>query len=93
LETPATPVNREKSFLVTILKGVSTRATPVPTLYAIRYFCEELELAFGSLLQSHELQELLSNREEEKVEIHNCLRRVMRLFQEFLMVDIRGTEY
>ena len=89
LETQVTPKQREKSHLVTFLEGFTTRASPVPTLYAIRFLSGELESALETLLQSHELQELLSQREAEKNEIHECLQRVMHLFQEFLMVDVR----
>jgi hypothetical protein len=83
------PINLEDSLPVTFLEGTTSRATPVPTLYAIRFLCGELESALDTLLQSHELQELLSQREEEKNEIHECLLRVMHRFQEFLMIDVR----
>ncbi|MHA2353230.1 MAG: hypothetical protein ACXABX_08935, partial [Candidatus Thorarchaeota archaeon] len=65
------------------------RAAPVPTLYAIRFFCRELESALDTLVQCQELQNLLSERDREKDEIHECLQRVMLRFQEFLMIDAR----
>ncbi|MHA2081532.1 MAG: hypothetical protein ACW99H_10345 [Candidatus Thorarchaeota archaeon] len=89
MEKPVFPINLEDSLPVTFLEGTTSRATPVPTLYAIRFLCGELESALDTLLQSHELQELLSQREEEKNEIHECLLRVMHRFQEFLMIDVR----
>ncbi len=89
LEIKTTSKQREKSHLVTFLEGFTKRASPVPTLYAIRFLGGELESALDTLLQSPELQELLSRREEEKNEIHECLLRVMQRFQEFLMIDVR----
>ena len=89
LELQTTPKHREKSHLITFLEGFTKRASPVPTLYAIRFLSGELESTLDTLLQSHELQELLSQREEEKNEIHDCLLRVIQRFQEFLMIDAR----
>jgi len=89
LETKVTSQHREKSHLVTFLEGFTKRASPVPTLYAIRFLSGELKSALDTLLQSSELQEILSQRVEEKNEIHESLQRVMHLFQEFLMIDAR----
>ena len=89
LEIQVTPKQREKSHLVTFLEGFTKRASPVPTLYAMRFLSGELESTLDTLLQSPELQEILSQREDEKNEIHECLQRVMHLFQEFLMIDTR----
>lgn len=90
LEKYVTPLNPEESLLpVTFLDGITSRETPVPTLYAIRFFCRELETTLDTLLQSQELQELLSNRTSEKEEIHESLQRVLHRFQEFLMLDAR----
>ncbi len=89
LETTVNSEHHEKSDLVTYLNGHTTRATPVPTLYAIRFHSGELESTLDTLLQSPELQEILSQRDEEKNEIHECLQRVIHLFQEFLMIDAR----
>jgi len=85
LEKPVFSFDLEESLPVTYLGGV----TPVPTLFAIRYFCKELESALDTLIQYQELQELLSDREREKDEIHESLQRVMIRFQEFLMIDAR----
>ena len=89
LETIVTTTDHEKSHLVTYLNGHTTRATPVPTLYAIRHHSSELESALDTLLKSHELQEILIKRGEEKEEIHDCLQRVMQRFQDFLMIAAR----
>lgn len=89
LETPTVHINQEEKLPVSFLEMFNSRATPVPTLYAIRYFCKELESALNVLLQSQELQTLLSQREVEKDWIHDCLLRLVRLFQEFLMIDTR----
>ena len=89
LETQVTSKHHEKSHLVTFLEGFTKRASPVPTLYAIRFLSGELKSTLETLIQSHELQELLSQREEEKEAIHECLLRVMQQFQEFLMIDAR----
>jgi hypothetical protein len=89
LETISTTKKHEKSHLVTLLEGFTKRASPVPTLYAIRFLSAELKSALDTLMQSSELQEILSQRDEEKNEIHECLQRVMHLFQEFLMIDAR----
>ena len=89
LETLVTTTDHEKSHLVTYLNGHTTRATPVPTLYAIRHHSNELESALDTLLKSHELQEILIKRGEEKEEIHDCLQRVMQRFQDFLMIAAR----
>ncbi|MFW9792734.1 MAG: hypothetical protein ACFFEE_00405 [Candidatus Thorarchaeota archaeon] len=89
MESPVFSYNLEESLPVILLEGSSSRAAPVPTLYAIRYFCKELESAFNTLLQSRELQKVLSEREEEKDKIHEHLQRIMLRFQEFLMIDAR----
>ncbi|MHA2027528.1 MAG: hypothetical protein ACW98U_16640 [Candidatus Thorarchaeota archaeon] len=85
MEKPVFSFDLEHPLPVTYLGGV----TPVPTLYAIRLLCKELESALDTLIQFQELQELLSEREGEKDEIHECLQRVMLRFQEFLMIDTR----
>ena len=77
----------EESLPVTFLEGITSRATPVPTLYAIRVFCRELESALDTLLQCEELQEVFSEREKD--EIHERLQRIMLRYQEFLMIDAR----
>ncbi|MHA1951471.1 MAG: hypothetical protein ACXAAO_10250 [Candidatus Thorarchaeota archaeon] len=82
-------LNPEETLPLTFLEGITSRPTPVPTLFAIRFFCGELESALETLLQSQELQDLLSDREGEKDEIHECLQRAMFRFQEFLMKDAR----
>ena len=89
LVTNMTPAQRKKSHLVTFLDGLTARSTPVPTLYAIRFHSRELESALDTLLRSHEVQEILIQRGEEKDEIHDCLLRVMQRFQEFLMIAAR----
>ena len=89
MEAHVPPLTQKESLLVTYLKGITSRETPVPTLYALRFFCRELESILDTLLQSQELQEILSTRTEEKEEIHECLQRIMQRFQEFLMLDVR----
>lgn len=89
LETIVNSEHHEKSDLVTYLNGHTTRATPVPTLYAIRFHSRELESALDTLSKSQEAQEILLQRGEEKDEIHDCLLRVMQRFQEFLMIAAR----
>jgi hypothetical protein len=89
LEEPVFSYELDESLPVTIIEGSTSRAAAVPTLYAIRFFCKELELALDTLVQCQELQELLGNRDEEKDEIYECLQRVMQRFQEFLMTDLR----
>lgn len=83
------PLNPEELLPVTFLDGLTSQATPVPTLYAIRFFSRELESAIDTLIQNQELQELLSNRTKEKEDIYECLQRVIHRFQEFLMLDAR----
>ncbi|TFG29428.1 hypothetical protein EU528_09755 [Candidatus Thorarchaeota archaeon] len=82
-------IDSEETLPVIFLDGITSQATPVPTLYAIRFFCRELESAIDVLSQNKKLQELLGLREEEKNEIHEHLQRIMQRFQEFLMVDTR----
>ncbi len=89
MEKPEFSFQLEEKIPVTFLERISSRPTPVPTLHAIRYFCGELESALDILLQSPELQILLSEREEEKDELHKRLQRIMLRFQEFLMIDAR----
>ena len=89
MEAHVPPLTQKESLLVTYFKGITSRDTPVPTLYALRFFCGELESTLDTLLQSQELQEILSTRTEEKEEIHECLQRIMQRFQEFLMLDVR----
>jgi hypothetical protein len=89
LEKPVFSFDLEEFLPVTFLEGITSRATPVPTLYAIGVFCRELESALDTLLQCEELQEVFSEREREKDEISERLQRIMLRFQEFLMVDAR----
>ena len=89
LEKPVFSFDLEELLPVTFLEGITSRATPVPTLYAIRFFCRELESALDTLLQCKELQEVLSERDGEKDEIHDRLQRIILRFQEFLMIDAR----
>ena len=81
--------NLDESLPVTILEGSTSRAAPVPTLYAIRFFCKALESAIDTLIQCQELQNLLSERDKEKDEIYESLQRAIYRFQEFLMIDAR----
>ena len=89
LEEQLISLDPEETLPVIFLNGVTAQATPVPTLYAIRFFCRELESAIEVLSQNERLQELLGLREEEKNEIHEHLQRIMHRFQEFLMLDTR----
>ena len=89
LEERLISVDSEETLPVIFLDGITAQATPVPTLYAIRFFCKELESAINVLSENATLQELLGLRENEKNEIHECLRRIMQRFQEFLMADVR----
>jgi hypothetical protein len=79
----------EETLPVIFLDGITSQAIPVPTLYAIRFYCKELESAISVLSENKKLQELLGLREDEKNEIHEHLRRIMQRFQEFLMIDTR----
>ena len=89
LEEQLVSMDAEETLPVIFLNGITSQATPVPTLYAIRFFCKELEAAISVLSENSKLQELLGLREDEKNEIHEYLRRIMQRFQEFLMVDAR----
>lgn len=79
----------DEALPVTYLDRNVSRPAPVPILYAIRYLCKKLESTLDILLQSEELQDLLSERDLEKNEIHECLQRIISCFNEFLMIDIR----
>jgi hypothetical protein len=89
LEEQLISTDSEETLPVIFLNGITSQATPVPTLYAIRFFCKELETALDVLSQNEKLQKLLGLREDEKTEIHERLLRIMQRFQEFLMVDNR----
>ncbi len=89
LEDQLVSMDSEETLPVIFLSGSTSQATPVPTLYAIRFFCKELESAISVLSENMKLQELLSLREDEKNEIQEQLRRIMQRFQEFLMIDAR----
>jgi len=89
LEDQIVSIDPEETLPVIFLNGITSQATPVPTLYAIRYFCRELESAIDVLLDNPELQTLLSLREDEKNKIHEHLQKIMHRFQEFLMTDVR----
>jgi hypothetical protein len=89
LEEQLATIDTEETLPVIFLNGITSQATPVPTLYAIRYYCRELESAIEVLLGNQELQELLGLREDEKNEIHEHLKKIMHLFQEFIMADTR----
>lgn len=89
MEDQLVSMDSEETLPVIFLNGITSQATPVPTLYAIRFFCKELESAIDVLSQNMKLQELLSLRENEKNEIQEQLQRIMQRFQEFLMIDAR----
>ncbi len=89
LETSIDQSDSKEPLLVTYLKGFSSRPIAVPTIYAIRFFCSELESALDTLTQSNELMKLLSTREEEKLEIQQSIQSIRRIFDEFLMSDLR----
>lgn len=89
LEEQIVSIDSDETLPVIFLNGVTSQATPVPTLYAIRYFCRELESAIDVLVDNPELQSLLSLREDEKNKIHEHLQRIMHRFQEFLMANAR----
>jgi len=89
LEEQMASIDSDETLPVIFLNGITSQATPVPTLYAIRYFCRELESAIDVLVDNPELQTLLSLREDEKNKIHEHLQRIMHRFQEFLMADAR----
>jgi hypothetical protein len=82
-------VNQEEAFPVIHLNGITSQRSPVPVLYAIRYLSRELESALETLIQSSQLQELLSSRGTEKDEVHTRLLRIMKLFHDFLIADVR----
>jgi hypothetical protein len=89
LEKPVFSLVPEEPLPVTYLEGNVSRPTPVPTLFAIRFFCRALESALDTLLQNQELQQIFGEREDEKDKIHDSLQKVMTRFQEFLMIDAR----
>jgi len=89
LEKQLVSIDSEETLPVIFLDGFTSQATPVPTLYAIRFYCKELESAINVLSENKKLQEFLGLREDEKNEIHEHLLRIMRRFQEFLMADNR----
>ena len=89
LEEQLISIDPEETLPVIFLNGITSQATPVPTLYAIRFFCKELESAIDVLSKNEKLQELLGLREDEKNEIHELLQRIMQRFQEFLTSDTR----
>ncbi|MBE0526752.1 hypothetical protein E4H12_07625 [Candidatus Thorarchaeota archaeon] len=89
MEEQLISMDSDDTLPVIFLNGITSKATPVPTLYAIRFFCRELESAINILSQNTQLQELLSLREDEKNEIQEQLQRIMQRFQEFLMIDAR----
>ncbi len=89
LETSIEQSSSEEQFVVTYLKGFSSRPIAVPTIYAIRFFCSELESALTTFAQSSELQELLASRDEEKNEIQQQIQRIQKLFNDFQMADLR----
>ena len=89
LEEQLISTDSEETLPVIFLDGINSQATPVPTLYAIRFFCKELESAINVLSENKKLQELLGLREDEKNEIHEHLRRIMQRYQEFLMAEAR----
>ena len=80
----------QKSLLpVTFLSNPTGRSTPVPTLYAIRQLSQDLESSLQLLTKNQELQLILGAKYDEKNRIHECLQRILYLFQEFLMNDAR----
>ena len=89
LEEQLVSIDPEETLPVIFLDGITSQATPVPTLYAIRFFCKELESAINVLSENTKLQELLGLREYEKNDNHEHLQRIMQRFQEFLMIDTR----
>ena len=79
----------EEQFLVTYLKKFASRPIVVPTIYAVRFFCNELESALSNFVESPALMDLLASREEEKVDIQQSLHRIQMLFNKFLMNEHR----
>ena len=89
LESGIAQTEKDETLVVTYLKGFTSRPIAVPTIYAIRFFCNELESAMDTLVYNPALMDLLSSREEDKEEIQRSLQRIKRLFDEFLINDLR----
>ncbi len=89
LLTSTDPPKAKEQLVVTYLKGFTSRPIVVPTIYAIRFFCTELESSLTTLIQSPELMDLLGSLETERLEIQESLQRIRSLFEEFLIVNLR----
>ena len=84
MKTKINQSKKGKSLLVTFYEGFSTYTITVPMPYAIRFFAEGLQLSLETLTHDSEMQSKLDEREGEKSEIQEYLRRSVRLFDELL---------
>ena len=78
-----------KSLLVTFYEGFSTYTITVPLPYAVRFFAEGLQTGLEALSQDVELQDKLNEREGEKSEIQEHLRRSVKLFEDLARMSGR----
>jgi hypothetical protein len=84
MKTKINQSKKGKSLLVTFYEGFSTYTITVPLPYAIRFFAEGLQLGLEALSQDSEMQSKLDEREGEKSELQEYLRRSVKLFDELL---------
>ena len=84
MKTRINQSKKGKSLLVTFYEGYSTYTITVPMPYAIRIFAEGLQIGLETLSQDSELQSKLDEKEGEKSEIQEHLRRSVKLFDELL---------
>ncbi len=84
MKTRINQSKKGKSLLVTFYEGFSTYTITVPLPYAVRIFAEGLQIGLETLSQDSELQSKLDEKEGEKSEIQEYLRRSVKLFDELL---------
>ena len=82
LKTRINLSKKGKSLLVTFYEGFSTYTITVPLPYAVRFFAEGLQSGLEALNQDAELLAKLDEREGERSEIQEHLRKSVKLFDE-----------
>lgn len=84
MKTRINPSKKGKSLLVTFYEGFSTYSITIPLPYAIRFFAEGLHAGLETILQDEGLQFNLNEREGEKSEVQEHLRKSVKIFEELV---------
>ena len=89
MKTKVTQSKNAKSLLVTFYEGFSTYTITVPMPYAIKFFAEGLINGIQALNVNEEVQSILQNKEGEKAEIQELIRRAAQDYEKYLKMHGR----